>query len=363
MGDITKGECGIPKELYLLIETIIQGPYMQTKHQTLKGEIKQNKISAICNSIIFTASNGSIKPSTCLTLALTTKSLTGSRRMLNILNRLGYCVSYTVAEEIETELAYACSSERRILPFDLSPRIHTHVAFDNYDQYVETSTGKDTLHDTVGIAYQNAIQNDEIHELSMESLQESIIDIDANQMGRRQRKYFSPFDGSVEPYLKGSQQIACLKGTQPTTPENVKTVVDTNIIWTLNHALIKNDAKKWFAWYSERIVDRNPIQKIGYLPIINASPTSDSVVLKTMNMALKLAEECNQTYVVVTYDLAIAAKAYKIWAEMNPKFNKLFINLGAFHTELAYFKVSIVVINFVPSKHYPHHMFGISFES
>lgn len=58
-------------------------------------------------------------------------------------------------------------------------------------------------------------------------------------------------------------------------------------------------------------------------------------------MALKLAEECNQHYIVVTYDLAIASKAYKIQADMKKEFEKLFINLGAFHIELAYFKVSI----------------------
>ena len=30
------------------------------------------------------------------------------------------------------------------------------VAFDNFDGYVETVTGKDTLRDTVGIAYENS---------------------------------------------------------------------------------------------------------------------------------------------------------------------------------------------------------------
>ena len=30
----------------------------------------------------------------------------------------------------------------------------TGLAFDNYNHFVETSTGKDTLHDTVGMAYQ-----------------------------------------------------------------------------------------------------------------------------------------------------------------------------------------------------------------
>lgn len=333
--NIIEGECDIPDELYSLINTIVQGPCVENQNPTLRGTIKQNKIASICNSIIYTASNGLTKPSTCLTLALATKSLTGSRLMINLLNRLGHCVSYSVTEEIETELAYTYSSEHRILPFDLSTNVPTHVAFDNYDQYVETSTGKDTLHDTVGIAYQNTT---EFQRLSMNSLQESIDNIDMNQS--RRRKYFSPFDNTVEPYFKGIGQSAGLIGNEPIIPENWKTVVETNTLWMFNHALMENEAKKWYAWHSDRLIDQNPLQKIGYLPIINASPTSDSVVLKTMNMALKLAEECNQHYIVVTYDLAIASKAYKIQADMKKEFEKLFINLGAFHIELAYFKVS-----------------------
>jgi hypothetical protein len=33
------------------------------------------------------------------------------------------------------------------------------VSFNNYNRYVETLTGKDTLHDTVGIAYQDEIES------------------------------------------------------------------------------------------------------------------------------------------------------------------------------------------------------------
>lgn len=36
----------------------------------------------------------------------------------------------------------------------------TGVAYDNVDSFVQTRTGKDTLHDTVGIIYQD-IQNEE----------------------------------------------------------------------------------------------------------------------------------------------------------------------------------------------------------
>lgn len=287
---------------------------MQGPQSSSKNTIKQNKILAICSSIILTASNGLIKPSNCLMLALTTKSLTGCRRMIEILNQMGHCVSYTVTEEMETELAYACSSNNRILPYGLidnNPQLHTHVAFDNYDKYVETSTGKDTLHDTVGIAFQN---------LSLGTLSENLENINHNvETQSRRRKYFSSFDDTINPYMKKCQQISNLIGTTPLTPDNWQVIIDTSSLWMFNHAIKASGAKKWFAWHSERLIDVNPIQKIGYLPSINMSPTSESVILKTLEVALKIADESNQEYIIVTYDLAIASKAYKIQADLKPQ--------------------------------------------
>ncbi|GFV05785.1 hypothetical protein TNCV_5035241 [Trichonephila clavipes] len=47
------------------------------------------------------------------------------------------------------------------------------VAFDNFDRYVDTLTGKDTLHDTVGIIYQNVSHDNDI-ELNSSSISGNI---------------------------------------------------------------------------------------------------------------------------------------------------------------------------------------------
>ena len=44
------------------------------------------------------------------------KSLTGSRKVIEILNRLGHCVSYNLVEEIETELTYAANEKDILTP-------------------------------------------------------------------------------------------------------------------------------------------------------------------------------------------------------------------------------------------------------
>lgn len=47
------------------------------------------------------------------------------------------------------------------------PYLKTGIAFDNFDHFVEILNGKDTLHDTVGIIFQDIVQN--LNPVSVES--------------------------------------------------------------------------------------------------------------------------------------------------------------------------------------------------
>ena len=57
-----------------------------------------------------------------------------------------------------------------------------------------------------------------------------------------------------------------------------------------------------------------------------------------MELSKKVAEECNQDYLLVHYDLAIAKPALTIQAQESPRFDNLFICFGAFHIQMAYFR-------------------------
>ena len=62
-------------------------------------------IQSVADDVIYCVSHGNMKPSKHLCLALTLKSLTGSRKIIEILNRFGHCVGYYGAEQLETQLA------------------------------------------------------------------------------------------------------------------------------------------------------------------------------------------------------------------------------------------------------------------
>lgn len=69
------------------------------------------------------------------------------------------------------------------------------------------------------------------------------------------------------------------------------------------------------------------------------SPTNTSVVLETLIKSQKIAHECSQQYIQVTYDLAIYKIANQILSTEKPQFDNVFINLEQFHIEMAFFKV------------------------
>ena len=64
---------------------------------------------------------------------------------------------------------------------------------------------------------------------------------------------------------------------------------------------------------------------------------SYAVVRETMKKSLKISSECGKQNIAVTYDLTIAKLAFQIQAEESREFDNIFVILGSFHIELAYF--------------------------
>ena len=64
------------------------------------------------------------------------KSITGSRKVIDILNHMGHSISYHIVEEIETSLATEISKRQIATPDGIiqQPGLITSLAWDNYDE-------------------------------------------------------------------------------------------------------------------------------------------------------------------------------------------------------------------------------------
>ncbi|GFS49280.1 uncharacterized protein TNCV_2410891 [Trichonephila clavipes] len=93
------------------------------------------------------------------------------------------------------------------------------------------------------------------------------------------------------------------------------------------------------------MIDDSPQQLISYLTPINESPTSNAVVLATMQQCISVLQELSQEYMQATYDLAIAKLPCKSKLQKITPSKSFFIHLGAFHIMMSYFKAIGKVIN------------------
>ena len=79
------------------------------------------------------------------------KNISRSPKVIDIWTGFGHSISYTTIEKLETELTLAESNREHITPIgmNLKTSLATGVTFDNFDRFVETLNGKNTI----GCAY------------------------------------------------------------------------------------------------------------------------------------------------------------------------------------------------------------------
>ena len=147
---IFKGKVEVPDLVQKYFKYFIVGL------DSYKWDLKSGKrrIESISQDVVFSNTSGIKKPSKHLQLELAIKSLTRSRKVVEILNRMGHCASYSTVEELETELTFEANKNSKQTPFGMktTTEINTAITWDNFDRFVETKRGKGTLHETVKIA-------------------------------------------------------------------------------------------------------------------------------------------------------------------------------------------------------------------
>ena len=146
------GTTNVPPKLNQFFQYLICGP----DSRRWKSDAKQRHIQSISQDLIFAASSGRKLPSKHLKIGVALKSLTSSRKVVEILNRYGHCANYHAVEEVETELTFNATETQMETPNGMGACSKDGIgcAFDYFDPFVESQSGKDTFRNTVGISYE-----------------------------------------------------------------------------------------------------------------------------------------------------------------------------------------------------------------
>ena len=78
---------------------------------------------------------------------------------------------------------------------------------------------------------------------------------------------------------------------------------------------------------------------IGYLPVINASPTELSTVQTVLKQCIAKADALQQASAIVMFDQAIYAKSKEIVRRNPPEYQRVVVRMGAFHTACVFMAV------------------------
>lgn len=157
-------------------------------------EVVDRKVMAMASDAVYNTSRGRVRPWQHTVLGLGLRTLTSSKLILCILNRLGHSLSYDEVKALETEFAFSAEANDRDAPdgVRLTLSLGTGLAWDNYDVSMDTMDGKDTLHATVGIFYQN---EDVTNTNKPDDVSTSV------QIGRKRRQFHGK-ERETDPYYK-----------------------------------------------------------------------------------------------------------------------------------------------------------------
>ena len=337
MISLNKGEGAPPEIVRTFFQHLLGG--LQTDQCS---ESVKRRSDSLSQDVLFSVRNGNIKPRKHILMGMSMKSMTGSKKIVTMLNRMGHSINYHAVEEIETDLAYAILDRKETCPAGSIPVVPCGLAFDNYDELTSILSGADTLHDTMGIMYQskpqgavslggNQVTNQVLVEASLPSIAKK---------ARKRRKLDVP-KTTLPPFRKKAKMDHFSYSIKEYRIEKSEASIlsrKLDFLWMMMHAMEIDRIPMWTGFNSMHYVDHLPKQAVLYMPNIDRSPTSDDVVVETLVITQKCAEECGQSYGVVTYDLDVAKRAIKIQVTESPRFDNIFIMFGAFHLRMCLFK-------------------------
>ena len=301
--------------------------------------------------------NGQIKPSKHITFGSALKSLSSSKKIVNIVYRYGHICSYDVTQNLETEGTYTVSgTDTRCSSEVLREKgIRTVCVFDIFDRFVDSVSGKVTMNDTVGIVIQD-LQNNDLQSIvnhgeepvndgnHVEVDSENVSDLTTADstvvVGTKRRSYKGEVE-EVPRYVKKIKMIDILLPTdsplRQVIPNDLEKFNNFDLLWVMSHFL-GVETPMWVGFNAKVIFHTSKKQTVSYLTPINESPTDISVVMKTLQRTQTIANKCNEPYAQVTYDLYIGKIAMSLKSTEKEVLKNVFVHLGTFHIEMALFK-------------------------
>ncbi|MES9950704.1 MAG: hypothetical protein ABW118_17235 [Candidatus Thiodiazotropha sp.] len=310
-----------PSILKEFLSFVISGK--SQRHNSLKVS---RLVDSLSQDICYAATHGEWVMPKHLLLSMTVRHLTGSAELITILNRFGHCQSYTRTLELETAMCSSITANDSVLPPNISLQNNSviHFCWDNFDLNEETPSGSGTTHSTHGIVIQEVASGAEV------------ITTEMTPVTRDRKRTIQPDVTELRPcFLKPKVGPNFdIEHVKPDT--DFSEVEQDNFIWFLSRkagACFENQTvPSWAGWVSQTAQNVDEVcSRVEYMPPINFSINENATVQHIIEQSQAASLEVGQQYCIVTFDLAVAKKAYSlVWQQ--PDFKNVIVRMGVFHT-------------------------------
>ena len=351
----------VPDPLFNLLAWIIgdvESP--ETSPTITPGSVRVNvknidtkrQILSIAQDVLYCSRGGHVKTPKHVLLSVAVHHLTRSARVVTLLNQFGHNVSYNQVLEIHTALADEAlkTAEDGI---SISSHIDRHrpvvFAADNNDFLEETPPGANTTHCTNSIVVQRIAVTVPPPPDATENQQRS------TWHGR----WLQPAGNRAFPEYNADSRLG--PGVYPLDITTLESPSDCsgavaarhcNLVWLLTRlpsspiplaadgqldtAVTREQVPDWSGFNAALSLSKvPPVSRIGYLPVINQSPTELATVHQVLKNAVNVAKQQGQDDIVVVVDQSIYAKAQELlWmaaVEEPDKFGNVVVRMGGFH--------------------------------
>ena len=299
------------------------------------GKRKKSRINSICQDIIYTTTNGRMRTSKHVTVALSIKRKTGSKDIITWLNRYGHIISYDEINFVETDLAEQIMKNKNLrsfVPSQVQQFRFVSFIWDNNDVNPESLKGK-SMHVTNGIIVQLAEEGDV-----------SFASTSRRECAGRKRS-FQAIEISLPSYISKKRNDYKIVGSDLSNVTIDQAGYKLSKLLDFFWVVLRYHSDRIPNWagfnYELNLPTSSSIHTVSYLPAINASPTNMDTVLELLYQSKAKAEYLNLPNADVVVDQAIYAKAVEILN--NPNFSSLkdfiILRMGGFHIALNFLSV------------------------
>ena len=299
----------------------------------------ERKLLSIAQDIVYLSSKGRKTMPKHVALGMTLRHMTGSSSIIGILNGLGHSASHSAVLQHDTALANKQLACDTIIPEGFRKKVPTTVIWDNNDFMEETPSGEGTTHNTNGLLCQRAMEMDDDNEASTNSQNGS------KKKAKDRRRSVDPPPNILEVYHKQKRQGPSPINndqsviTDPATDTHLQYKQSLDSVYCLSkiqevEGTLHPGWTEYNTLLSFDVIP--PLSKLGYLPVIDASPTKMDTVYTILKQSVDIADSLELDSLVLVMDQAIYAKAQHIRWQSDSFQERLVIRLGDFHTSMSY---------------------------